>query len=99
MTTHNYILLCLLRRLQQKLGRTTLPHPPYNSDLATSDFHLFGMMKQGMEGNHYVSIIDVHRAAQSGLRQMPTKFYERGIFDVMPCWQKGTDGEADYVEI
>ena len=30
----------------QKLGWTTLPHPPYSPDLAPSDFHLFGTMKK-----------------------------------------------------
>jgi len=56
-------------------------------------------MKQGMKENQSVSIIDVQRAAQSWLRQMLTKFYERGIFDLMPCWQICIDVEADYVEI
>jgi [histone H3]-lysine36 N-dimethyltransferase SETMAR len=82
----------------QKLGWTTLPHPPYSPDLAPSDFHLFGMMKKGLKGNHYASIIDVQRAAQSWLRQMPTEFYERGIFNLVPRWQKCIAVEGDYVE-
>ena len=83
----------------QKLGRTTLPHPPYTSDLITSDFYLFGMREKLLKGNHSASVIDVQRAAQSWLRQMLTKFYERGIFDLEPFWQKCIDVEADYVEI
>src|SRR5207244_51392 len=43
-------------------------------------FILFGMMKEALKGNHYASIIDVQRAAQSWLRQTPTKFYKRSFF-------------------
>ena len=32
------------------LGWTVLPHPPYNSDLATSDFRLFRLIKDGLCG-------------------------------------------------
>ena len=100
MTAHDHILLCALRTQDaiQKLGWTTLPHPPYSPDLAPSDFHLFGMMKKGLKGNHYASIIDVQRAAKSWLRQMPTEFYQRGIFNLVPRWQKCIAVEGDYVE-
>ena len=37
------------------LGWTVLPHPPYSPDLATSDFHLFGPMKDGLRGQHFRS--------------------------------------------
>jgi len=30
------------------LGWTVLPHPPYSPDLAPSDFHLFGMIEDGL---------------------------------------------------
>ena len=32
------------------LGWTVLTHPPYSLDLAPSDFHLFGTMKDGLRG-------------------------------------------------
>jgi len=37
------------------LGWTVIPHPPYSSDLAPSDFHLFGPMKDGLRGQHLPS--------------------------------------------
>lgn len=37
----------------KKLGWTTLPHPPYSPDLAPSDFHLFGPLKDGLRGRHF----------------------------------------------
>ncbi|PNF14748.1 hypothetical protein B7P43_G08352 [Cryptotermes secundus] len=36
-----------------KFGWTVLPHPPYSPDLAPSDFHLFGPMKDGLHGHHF----------------------------------------------
>ena len=32
-----------------RLGFSVLPHPPYNPDLAPSDFYLFGPMKDAMQ--------------------------------------------------
>jgi histone-lysine N-methyltransferase SETMAR len=37
------------------IGWTVIPHPPYSLDLAPSDFHLFGPMKDGLRGQHFRS--------------------------------------------
>ena len=34
-------------------GRTVLSHPLYSPDLTASDFHLFGMMENGLHGQHF----------------------------------------------
>lgn len=36
-----------------KSGWTVLPHPTYSPDLASSDFHLFRQMKDGLHGQHF----------------------------------------------
>ena len=36
-------------------GWTFVPHRPYSLDLAPSDFHLFGPMKDGLCGQHFSS--------------------------------------------
>jgi histone-lysine N-methyltransferase SETMAR len=38
-----------------KLGWTVLPHPPYSPDLAPSDFHLFGSLKDVIRGKRFGS--------------------------------------------
>jgi len=38
-----------------KLGWTVVPHPPYSPDLAPSDFHLFGPVKDELHGQHIPS--------------------------------------------
>jgi hypothetical protein len=35
------------------LGCTVLPHPPYSPDLAPSDFHLFGSLKDAISGKRF----------------------------------------------
>jgi hypothetical protein len=36
-----------------KMGWTVLPHPSYSPDLAPSDFHLFGSLKDALRGTHF----------------------------------------------
>ena len=37
----------------EDLGWKLLTHPPYSLDLAPSDFHLFGPLKESMRGIHF----------------------------------------------
>ena len=37
----------------EDLGWKLLTHPPYSPDLAPSDFHLFGPLKESMRGIHF----------------------------------------------
>jgi histone-lysine N-methyltransferase SETMAR len=36
-----------------KMGWTMLPHPPYSPDLAPSDFHVFGSLRDALRGTHF----------------------------------------------
>jgi histone-lysine N-methyltransferase SETMAR len=38
------------REHDTKMGWTVLLHPPYSPDLAPSDFHLFGSLKDALRG-------------------------------------------------
>jgi histone-lysine N-methyltransferase SETMAR len=38
-----------------ELKWTVLPHPPHSPDLALSDFHLFGALKDVIRGKRFVS--------------------------------------------
>jgi hypothetical protein len=37
----------------QKLKWNVLPHPAYSPDLAPSDYHLFGPLKENLGGNRF----------------------------------------------
>jgi len=40
-------------------GWTVLPHPPYSPSLAPSDFHLFGALKDAIQGRKFEMDDDV----------------------------------------
>ena len=42
-----------------KFGWTALSHLPYSPDLAPLDLHLFGFLKEGLQGQHFVDNIAV----------------------------------------
>ena len=81
-----------------KFGWTVLSHPPYSPDLAPSDFHLFGALKDGLRGQHFpdnnVVIADVKKWTTSA----GTDFYERGIKALVHRWRKCIENGGDYVE-
>jgi histone-lysine N-methyltransferase SETMAR len=45
-----------------------LKHPPYSPDLAPSDFHLFGPMKEHFRGQKYADADEEMEAVQSCLK-------------------------------
>jgi transposase len=54
-------------------------HPPYSPDLAPSDYHLIGPLKDHLKGYHYETDEAVQEAVQSWLRGAGTDLYSRGI--------------------
>ncbi|KAG8229468.1 hypothetical protein J437_LFUL008242 [Ladona fulva] len=57
----------LTTKLIAKCGWTALPHPPYSPDLAPSDFHLFGPLKDGLRGEHFQDSDAVVKAVRKWL--------------------------------
>ena len=49
------------------LGFQCLDHPPYSSDLAPSDYHLFPGLKKQLKGRHFSSDAEVIAAAETWL--------------------------------
>ena len=64
-------------------GWTFVPHRP---DLAPSDFHLFGPMKDGLRGQHFPSNDAVLRAVKQWATPAGADFYERGRQVLAHCW-------------
>jgi hypothetical protein len=75
-----------------------LLHPPYSPDLAPSDHHLLGPLKDHLRGHHYGTDEAVQEAVRSWLRGDGTDFHRRGIFKILQRWQKCTDWEGDFVK-
>ncbi|PNF23675.1 Mariner Mos1 transposase [Cryptotermes secundus] len=81
-----------------KFGWTVLPYPPYSPDLAPSDFHLFGPMKDGLCGQHFPDNDAVIAAVRKWLASAGADFYGHGIQALVHHWQKCITNGGDYVE-
>ena len=46
-----------------------MPHPPYSPDLAPSDFHIFGPLKDSLRGTHFEDDESVIHAVKTWLRR------------------------------
>ena len=79
-------------------GWTVIPHPPYSPDLAPSDYHLFGPMKEGLRGNRYGNDNEVKTAVLNWLRHQPAEFYNTGIHALVHRWTVALERGGDYVE-
>ena len=82
----------------EELGWEVLVHPPYSPDLAPSDFHLFGPLKNHMRGKHFTTDAAVIEAVRKWFRTQSPEFYSAGIQNLVGRWNKCIEKEGDYVE-
>jgi histone-lysine N-methyltransferase SETMAR len=75
-----------------------LPHLPYSPDLAHSDFHVFGPLKEAMGGKSFGSDEQVQQAVHEWLRSQPKYFFSRGIYALPKRWNTCMVHNGDYVE-
>lgn len=81
-----------------KLGWEVLVHPPYSPDLAPSDYHLFGPLKDHLGGTKFDTDEDVRNAVQKWLHTMPETFFSAGFRALPTWWKKCIEVQGDYVE-
>ena len=75
-----------------------LPHPPYSPDLAPSDYHLFGRLKEHLDGKKFRKNEEVIRDVQEWLHWQPKDFFLSGICKLPDRWRKCIANQGDYVE-
>ena len=73
----------------QDLSFECLPHPPYSPDLASSDCHVFGPLKEAMRGKSLRSDEEVQHGARVALTQK--NFSSRGIHGLPKRWNTGIE--------
>jgi len=81
-----------------KFGWNVLPHPPYSPDLALSDFHLFGPLKDALHGTRFEGDESVIRAVRTWLHEQEMSWYREGMHALVLRWRKVIDVDGDYVE-
>jgi len=81
-----------------KFGSNVLLHPPHSRDLAPSDFHLFGPLKDALRGTRFEDDESVIRAVRTWLREQEMSWYREGMHALVSRWRKAIDVDGDYVE-
>jgi histone-lysine N-methyltransferase SETMAR len=78
-----------------KIGWTVPPHPPYSPDLALSDFHLTGSLKDALRGTRFEDDNSVNEAVWEWLRRQDKSWYWQGIHALVPRWHKAVQVHGD----
>ena len=81
----------------KQLKWEAMEHPAYSPDLAPSDFHLFGLLKEALRGRQF-SCDDVKAAVHQWLCTRPKTFFADGIKKLVGCWEKCITKQGDYIE-
>ena len=82
----------------ENMGWEVVPHPPYSPDLAPSDYHFFGFVKNHMQSQNYETSEAVQTAVCQCLRAAGMEFYRKGIFKLPERQEKCVQRNGDYVE-
>jgi histone-lysine N-methyltransferase SETMAR len=75
-----------------------LLHPPYSPGLASSDFPLFGPLKDAVRGRRFESDDDVVCTVRTLLRQQDKEWYQSCIHALVPRWRKAIELHGKFVE-
>ena len=79
-------------------GFEILPHPPYSSDMAPSDFSLFPKLKSHLHGPQYGSNEGVIETANEYFGDQKKVFYFEGIRKLQQRCAKCIALTGDYIE-
>jgi hypothetical protein len=71
-----------------KLKFDVMAYPPYSPDLAPSDYHLFGPLKDALRGRRFTSDQEVREAVHAWLTAQPKTFFSEGIRKLVQRWTK-----------
>jgi hypothetical protein len=80
-----------------KLGWTVLHHPLYGPNLAASDFHHFGALRDAIHGKSFGSG-DVIEEVKKWLRVQDSDWCKTSVHALVSRWCKAFKVDRDYVE-
>jgi len=82
----------------RQLNWEVLEHPAHSPDLAPSDFHLFGPLKNALRGRRFAADDEVKAAVHDWLCSQPQTFFSNGIKKLTDRWAKCMEKKGDYIE-
>ena len=74
-----------------------MPYPPYSSDLALSDYHLFRSLQHHLNGKTFDSNKAVKNKLIQFLHSKNQTFYKSGIMKLTERWQKVIKQNGQYI--
>ena len=83
-----------------KMGWEVLPHPSCSPDLAPSDYHLFGFVKDQLRGQRYEKTEAILKAVRQCLRMAGTGFSNsqnagRNVYKEVAIMRKNKERSVD----
>ena len=82
----------------EELQFERIPHSLYSPDLAPSDFHVFGPLKDALSGMQFRDDDEVQSVVHEWLCACPKDFFSRGIYALVKRWCKCIELEGEYVQ-
>ncbi|GBP07521.1 Mariner Mos1 transposase [Eumeta japonica] len=73
-------------------------HPPYSPDIASSDFHLFCEMANGLADHRFHSYEEVKKWIESWIASKDMLFFQREIHILPERWEKVVASDGQYFE-
>jgi histone-lysine N-methyltransferase SETMAR len=75
-----------------------ITHPAYSQDLALSDYHVFGPLKEALGGKKFSTDDEIKEAVHRWPRSQSEGFFSRGIQALVKRWYTCIGRGGDYVE-
>lgn len=63
----------ITRQKALELGWHVLSHPPYSPDVAPSDFHLFRLLQNSLNGENFNSLVDIENHIEKFFAENPVR--------------------------
>jgi [histone H3]-lysine36 N-dimethyltransferase SETMAR len=79
-------------------GLKLVPHPPYSSDLAPSNYCIFGTMKNYLWRKTYSNFQQLSTAVRKWLKMTDKYFFAEGYQKLPGRWQKCINVKGEYIE-
>jgi len=77
---------------------TTLEVPPYSTDQAAADFHLFPRLKSAMKGRRCCGTADIIKNATEELKRLSQNDFQECFNHLYSRWQKCVVAKGSYFE-
>jgi transposase len=85
------------RALLENFNWELFDHPPYNPDLAPSDYHLFTYLKNWLRSQRFNNYEELMEGVNTRLSSQEPDFFDTGIQKLIPRY-KCHNSDGDYVE-